>query len=239
MQTFLNNQRRGGRILTSYQDQESPRTLTPRTVQYIHAVLRRALNQAMRWGLVSRNVATLVTPPRVTRQEIQPFTPQQARDVLGRIATHRLGPLIAVALSCGLRQGEAVGLRWADGVDLVGFVFTPRDGQPLDGGHVTRDFNTLLAAAGLPPLRFHDLRHSCASVLLAQGVSPRVVMAILGHSQISLTMNTDAHVLPSLQTEATHRMNALLWTDDILHELRANLRATRVDGAGRRRTITQ
>ena len=94
-------------------------------------------------------------------------------------------------------------------------MFTTRDGQPLDGGNVTRDFKKLLAATGLPPLRFHDLRHSCASFLIAQGVSPRVVMEILGHSQISLTMNTYAHVLPSLQTEAAHRMNALLWTDDL------------------------
>ena len=277
VQTFLNEQHHGGRILKPYQAQETPRTLTPRTVQYIHAVLRRALNQAMRWGMVPRNVAALVTPPRVIRQEVQPFTPQQARDFLGMIATHRLCPLIAVALSCGLRQGEALGLRWADGVDLdqgmlhvrhalqtvggtrqlvelktarsrrtitlpaklvtllrahrtrlrerrlaagpqwheTGFVFTTRDGQPLAGGNVTRDFKKLLAAAGLPPRRFHDLRHSCASFLLAQGVSPRVVMEILGHSQISLTMNTYAHVLPSLQTEAAHRMNALLWTDDL------------------------
>ena len=94
-------------------------------------------------------------------------------------------------------------------------MFTTRDGQPLNGGNVTRDFKKLLAAAGLPPRRFHDLRHSCASFLLAQGVSLRVVMEILGHSQISLTMNTYAHVLPSLQTEAAHRMNALLWTDDL------------------------
>ena len=89
VQTFLNDQRRGGRILTSYQDQESPRTRTPRTVQYIHAVLRRALNQAMRWGLVSRNVATLVTPPLVTRQEgTRAAGRPQAR---GRCSSRRMG----------------------------------------------------------------------------------------------------------------------------------------------------
>ena len=235
MQTFLNDQRRGGRILTSYQDQESPRTRTPRTVQYIHAVLRRALNQAMRWGLVSRNVATLVTAPRVTRQEVQPFTPQQARDVLGRMATHRLGPLIAVALRCGLRQGEALGLRWADGVDLdqgrlhvrhalqtgggtrqlvelktarsrrtltlpatlvtllrahrtrqrerrlaagpqwheTGFVFTTRDGQPLDGGNVTRDFNKLLPSCFVDPRRARELANQVSALRLWIGARPR------------------------------------------------------------------
>ena len=54
-----------------------------------------------------------------------------------------------------------------------------------------------LHAAGLPRLKFHRLRHSCATFLLVQGVAPRVVMDILGHSQISLTMNTYSHELPA------------------------------------------
>jgi integrase len=64
--------------------------------------------------------------------------------------------------------------------------------------------------AGLPHQRFHDLRHCCASLLLAQGVPPRVVMAILGHSDIRLTMNTYAHVMPVLQQEAATMMEAFL-----------------------------
>ena len=59
-------------------------------------------------------------------------------------------------------------------------------------------------------MRFHDLRHACASLLLVQGVHPRVVMETLGHSQISLTMNTYSHVLPALQREAADRMEAVL-----------------------------
>ena len=55
-------------------------------------------------------------------------------------------------------------------------------------------FRRLLKKAGLPPMRFHDLCHACASLLLVQGVHPRVVMETLGHSQISLTMNTYGHV---------------------------------------------
>jgi integrase len=57
---------------------------------------------------------------------------------------------------------------------------------------------------------FHALRHSYASALLAQGVHPRVIMEALGHSQIALTMNTYAHVIPALQREAAEQMNALL-----------------------------
>ena len=66
------------------------------------------------------------------------------------------------------------------------------------------------ALPGLPRKRFHDLRHTCATLLLAQDVHPRVVMEILGHSQISLTMDTYSHVVPSLQREAADRMDTLL-----------------------------
>jgi len=59
-------------------------------------------------------------------------------------------------------------------------------------------------------IRFHDLRHSCATLLLVQGVAPRVVMEILGHSEIAMTMNTYSHVVPDLQREAANRMDSLL-----------------------------
>ncbi len=62
----------------------------------------------------------------------------------------------------------------------------------------------------MPHQRFHDLRHACASLLLAQGVSPRVVMETLGHPQISLAMNVYSHVIPALQRDAADRMDALL-----------------------------
>ena len=67
-----------------------------------------------------------------------------------------------------------------------------------------------LAAAGLPRMRFHDLRHSAASLLLSQRAYPRVVMEMLGHSTIALTMNTYSHVIPALERDAADRMNAIL-----------------------------
>jgi len=75
---------------------------------------------------------------------------------------------------------------------------------------VTRAFKTVLAGADLPIIRVHDLRHSCATLLLAQGVSPRVVVETLGHSQVSLTLNTYSHVLPALQEDAAAKMDAIL-----------------------------
>lgn len=66
----------------------------------------------------------------------------------------------------------------------------------------------------MPAQRFHDLRQAAASLLLAQGVNPRVVMEILGHSQISLTLNTYSHVIPELQHDAAKLMDALLTKED-------------------------
>jgi integrase len=102
-------------------------------------------------------------------------------------------------------KGKAGG-RWVD----LGLVFCTRWGTPIEPRNATRSFKRVLAGAGLPEIRFHDLRHSCATLLLVQGVSPRVVMEILGHSQISLTMNTYSHVALELQREAASRMDAAL-----------------------------
>jgi Phage integrase family len=85
-------------------------------------------------------------------------------------------------------------------------VFTTTDGTPMDGIAVTRRIKATLAPAGLPDQRFHDERHACASLLLAQGVASWVVMETLGHSQISLTFNTYAHVIPALGRDTADRM---------------------------------
>jgi integrase len=99
--------------------------LSARTVQHLHAVLRRALGQALRWGLVPRNVAALATSPRVVRKEVSVWTPEQARAFLDGIDGHRLEGLYALALAIGVRQGEALGLKWED-LDLDGGTLTVR-----------------------------------------------------------------------------------------------------------------
>jgi integrase len=78
----------------------------------------------------------------------------------------------------------------------------------------TRDIldqlKALLKKAELPDIRFHDLRHSSATMLLAIGVHPKIVQEILGHSQISMTMDTYSHVLPTMQQEAMNKLNETL-----------------------------
>ena len=123
VQTFLNELLESGRLprpweknqeSESQQDKPQPEPgLTPRTVQHIHATLRTALDQAVKWDLAPRNVAMLVDAPRVRRSEVKPFTPEQARKFLEAARQDRLEGLYAVAM-LGLRQGEILGLRWTD-----------------------------------------------------------------------------------------------------------------------------
>ena len=92
-----------------------------------------------------------------------------------------------------------------------GLVFCDTDGQPHRKSNVLRrSFVPVLERAGLPRIRFHDLRHTAATLLLQQGVHPKVVQEMLGHSQISLTLDTYSHVLPSLGEDAARRLDTLL-----------------------------
>jgi len=89
-------------------------------------------------------------------------------------------------------------------------VFCDTDGNPLRKSNLLRrSFFPLLEKAKVPRIRFHDLRHTAATLLLSQGVHPKVVQERLGHSQISLTLDTYSHVLPSMQKEATAKLDAL------------------------------
>jgi integrase len=110
------------------------------------------------------------------------------------------------------RQLEArlkAGTRWQDHE----LVFCNIYGGYLDPAHLRQRFDKLLKDAGLPDVRFHDLRHSAATILLSMGVPAKVVQEILGHSQISMTMDIYSHVLPDMQQEAMAKMNDLFCHD--------------------------
>ena len=95
---------------------------------------------------------------------------------------------------------------WVDR-DLV---FTTGHGTAIEPHNLFDHFKAALQTAGLPAIRFHDLRHSCASILLAQNVHPRVIMEILGHSEIGTTMNLYAHVIPEVQESAMQLLSQAL-----------------------------
>ncbi len=104
------------------------------------------------------------------------------------------------------RERLLAGERWQD----TGLVFTTQLGTPLDPSNLARQFSRVLEAAGIAHIRFHDLRHSCATLLLAQGVPARVVQDILGHSAIRVTMDVYSHVMPSMRDEAARAMDSVL-----------------------------
>ncbi|MFE1232172.1 tyrosine-type recombinase/integrase [Streptomyces sp. NPDC058745] len=101
---------------------------------------------------------------------------------------------------------EAAGTEWT----TAGYVFATRTGRPVEPRNVHRSFVRVSEAAGLRLIRLHDARHGCATLLTAAGVAPRVVMEILGHSQISLTMDVYTHVVQDTQREAISHMDRLL-----------------------------
>lgn len=123
--------------------------------------------------------------------------------VLPGIAIEALRRHRAAQLEERLRAGDVWGTEW----DLV---FASPTGEPLSARGLREAFKKHLKRAGLGDSRFHDLRHSCASLLLAQGVPARVVMETLGHSSIQMTLNTYSHVMPVLTRQAADSMDTAL-----------------------------
>lgn len=103
-------------------------------------------------------------------------------------------------------EQRIAGMLWQD----HDFVFTTPTGRPLEGANVTHTFHRILKSAGLRRQRFHDLRHTAASLWLSQGLQLREIMEALGHSQISLTANLYTHLQPAMRREAANRMDAVL-----------------------------
>jgi integrase len=106
-----------------------------------------------------------------------------------------------------LAEIDSVGSLWSEN----GLIFASETGEPFKRHNLTRSsFKPLLQRAGLPPLRFHDLRHTCATILLSKNVNPKVVSDLLGHSNIAITLDTYSHVLPNMRDQAATVMEEAL-----------------------------
>jgi integrase len=211
--------------------------------------------------------------PKSPGKEIKTLVPEQARALLQSAHTDRLEALFVLAITTGMRQGELLGLKWAD-VDMEtgilqvrrtfstatgrGFsfnapkttkgrrsiklpesalsslrsyretqeresekipglwqdhdlVFATHVGTPISRQDlITRSFKPLLQRAKLPNIRFHDLRHTCATLLLGRGVHAKLVQELLGHATISVTLDTYSHVLPSMTDQTATAMEDVL-----------------------------
>ena len=152
-----------------------------------------------------RRILSWVMSERSVREfvEADPKTEQSRRSI----------PLAPFALSAlkqhRMRQFAAkvqAGPAWQEHE----YVFCTLTGTHLRPNHVYDEFKKILKGAGLPAIRFHDLRHSTATMLLGLGVHAKVVQEMLGHAQTSMTMDIYSHVLPGMQLDAVHRLHDLL-----------------------------
>jgi integrase len=110
-------------------------------------------------------------------------------------------------------------------------MFSSRNGKPMEPGNLYLEFKALLKRANLPDIRFHDLRHTAATLMLQQGIHPKIVSERLGHSDVALTLNCYSHVLPGIQDQAAEQIDELLVPIDVGDELR-KLGEVKSPGAG-------
>ena len=291
-------------IAQLYTDLQREKGLSSTTVHHVHAALHRALEMALRFGVIGRNVSSMVNAPRNRDHEIHPLSRDEARAYLAATDGHRLAALYTLALATGMRQGELLALHWRD-VDVgdsaptttssaaregrlsvtsnlyvrrgvatfkppktkgsrrqialsphvvealrahrarqrqerlkagaswqdYDLVFATEVGTPLSPKTAYYHHTRFLRAAGLDAVgtagtagtkeadgnvgervRFHDLRHTCATLLLLQRVNPKVVSEMLGHASVGITLDIYSHVLPDMQQDAAAAMAlALGW----------------------------
>ncbi|WP_328956059.1 site-specific integrase [Kitasatospora purpeofusca] len=247
------------------------RLLSARMIQSVHAVLRNALEHAVREELIHKNVAKLVKVPAPDYRIGKGLTTAQAKLVLKELSGHRLHTLYVLALMLGMRRGELLGLRWSS-VDLErgtltvstnlqrvdgelrlvlpktlssertlplpapvlaalvahrerqaveraaagmdwqenDLVFPSRIGTPYEPDNLRRSWHAVRGRLGLDDLRFHDLRHTCITLLLDLGVPPHIVREIAGHSDVGVTMKVYAHASLAERLKALSRLGEAL-----------------------------
>lgn len=242
--------------------------LSARSVRYQHVILHKALQTAIKWGLVSRNVADSVDVPKPRRNEMETWDEDEIARFLKAAEATPYYALFYTALFTGARRGELLALRWSD-VDLLfnpqvsvsrslhqlkdntfvytepktaksrrtialspsvipilsdhkekmgailpikedSLVFSTPEGTPLRPNTVSRAWTILAARCGVKVIRFHDARHTHASLLLKQGIHPKIVQERLGHSGIAITLDTYSHVAPGLQEAAAVQFDKLV-----------------------------
>jgi len=175
----------------------------------IHTGLRQGELLGLKWddvdledgSLQVRRTLTITkdgpifTTPKTTVSRCSVKLTRKAIEALKRHLERQLGEI------------DRVGSLWSEN----GLIFASETGEPLDRRTVTNmKFKPFLKRAGLPPVRFHDLRHTCATLLLTRNVNPKIVSEMLGHATIAITLDTYSHVLPNMRDQAAPAMEAAL-----------------------------
>ena len=233
--------------------------LSPGTVRLIHANLSKALQKAVRWRLVSVNVARAATAPKNNVEEVKPLTRKEVKRLLDAARGNRFEALYVLAVTCGLRRGELLGLRYED-IDLKRgtlqvrrsvskgkvslpktsesrrniklsrtaiealkrhkkrqtvlseWVFCTHRGTPICSQNLLwKAWEDIRERTGLPEgTHLHQLRHTCATLLLQENVHPKLVSSLLGHSTIKQTLDTYSHVLDNMLGSVADGMDKVL-----------------------------
>jgi integrase len=249
--------------------------LSPHSVRYHHVVLHKALQTALKLGLVNYNAADGVEVPGAGHTEIQIWNEDELNQFLEAAKDTPYYTLFYIALFTGMRRSELLALRWQD-IDMVNgrisvnrclhhlgngeYIFTQPGqnkqyrsidlppsalmvlqsyrraaeivsgtfssevlgdnelvfnnlGKPLRPNTITRAWSILAVKAGVRPIKFNDARHTHAVLMLKQGINPRVVQERLGHSSLSVTLNTYSGITDGLQASAARQFDEVLQTN--------------------------
>lgn len=252
---------------------EKLNVLSAQSVTHHHRVLSKALNDAIDWEFIEKNVAKGAKPPKPSKREMNTFTVEQLNLLLktAKEKTPVFFPIMYAAAHTGMRKSELIGLTWKNvdfhtqrlyirqtiteangkyffnsipknekprGIKLttelakllellkkehemrkkvLGSSFNPYDlvfcnskGNIMAPSEISRALKRAIKAANLPDIRFHDLRHSHATILLQANVHPKIVSARLGHSKIQVTMDTYSHLTDSIEAIAVDTLDTLL-----------------------------
>lgn len=177
--------------------------------------LRRGEVLGLRWCDIDLEALTLRVQQTIQRVRAKVagtagFLVAEPKTELSRrtlVLPAMLGPVLRRHRARQAQERLAAGTDWHD---TGGLVFTTPRGRPIEPRDVQTEFKGTLAAAQLPDMRLHDLRHAAATFLIAQGLPLRIVMEVLGHSTIALTANTYGHIGRGMVADAASRMDALL-----------------------------
>jgi len=175
----------------------------------IHTGLREGEMLGLRWSDLDWKTGALHVQRQLQWISGQGPTFAEPKTAKGRRQVI-LGPATLSKLQDHNKRQKGERLFRGESRQEQGLIFTSAIGTPLDPCNVLKHFKALLRKAGLPDIRLHDLRHTAASLMLQQGVHPKVVQERLGHSTVSLTLDVYSHVLPGLQESAGIQLDQLL-----------------------------
>jgi integrase len=242
------------------------------SIRYIHSILHKAFERAVRYELLIRNPAHGAIRPQIHQAEMSVLDESQVTQFQMAAQTSRFSALFHLAITTGMRQGELLGLQWSD-IDwhkgllyvkrqvlhvpghgttfgdvktkagkrtirlgekalqvlrehqerqqleiqaagsrwkLMNMVFPSSVGTPLNESNLMKEYRRILDLAGLPRIRFHDLRHTAASLMISHNIPINTVSKILGHSKPSVTLDIYSHVYTGSQEEAARLMDDLV-----------------------------